>query len=148
MLQVGDRVKLTDNALHIAPKNMPSRFGKIVGLDDEFFEVALDGCVTGHAGNSNDDRVHDRWYLLPEDLEPATRQRPSIASDIALKPQAKSVLRHLEREGRISPMKALMVYGISRLAACIWELREAGYKIDTARKVDASGHHYASYALK
>jgi hypothetical protein len=44
-------------------------------------------------------------------------------------------------------MEALVSYGIPRLAACIYDLREAGYGIYTHRKRDGAGHIYARYEL-
>lgn len=72
---------------------------------------------------------------------------PSIASDLRLKPQSKTVLRHLKAGDKLTPMKALIVYGISRLAACIHDIRQAGYSVTTKTKSDAQGHKYAEYAL-
>lgn len=72
----------------------------------------------------------------------------SIATDISLKPQSKTVLRHLRNHDHISPAQALIVYGISRLAACIYDLREAGYVVGMEMKQDAQGHKYASYWLE
>jgi len=72
---------------------------------------------------------------------------PSIASDLKLKPQARTVLTHMRNHDHISPMKALAVYGISRLAACIYEIRKAGYRIDAQIKSDEQGHKYTKYRL-
>jgi len=72
---------------------------------------------------------------------------PTIARDLALKPQAKTVLRHLRKKGHISPMEALIVYSISRLAASIFEIRNLGYEVRTVVKHDAQGHKYAKYTL-
>lgn len=74
-------------------------------------------------------------------------KNPSIAIDLGLKPQAKTVLRHLRKHDHISNMKALMVYGISRLAACIYEIRKAGYNVTAETKRDESGHKYTKYRL-
>jgi hypothetical protein len=59
--------------------------------------------------------------------------------------QTKTVLKHLEQRGSISPMEALVSYGISRLAADIHRLREAGHGIYTEYKRDEAGHKYARY---
>ena len=72
---------------------------------------------------------------------------PSIANDLRLKPQTKTVLRHLRKGNHISPMQALVVYSISRLAPCIHDIRKAGYNVSTEVKRDAQGHKYAQYAL-
>lgn len=72
---------------------------------------------------------------------------PSVAADLRLKPQAKTILRHLKNHDHISPMKALGVYGISRLAACIYEIRRAGYAVRAEFARDDAGHKYTKYAL-
>lgn len=72
---------------------------------------------------------------------------PSIAKDLKLTPQAKTVLRHLTNRKSISPMEALITYSISRLASCIHEIRSAGYLVQTMIKHDEQGHKYASYAF-
>lgn len=72
---------------------------------------------------------------------------PSIAKDLTLKPQAKTILTHLRNHDHISPMKALGVYGISRLAACIYEIRQAGYEVAAEFKRDDQGHKYTKYSL-
>ncbi len=83
------------------------------------------------------------WHLSA----PSSPPPPSIASDLSLKPQAKTVLRHLRRKGHISPAEALIVYGISRLAASIYDLRNVGYDIETEIKHDAQNHKYARYTM-
>lgn len=75
------------------------------------------------------------------------KRQPSVANDLRLKPQAKTILRHLKKCDHISPAQALIVYGISRLAPCIYEIRSVGYDVITEMKEDAQGHKYASYRL-
>jgi hypothetical protein len=73
---------------------------------------------------------------------------PSIAKELRLTPQAKTVLRHLERRGTISPMEALVSYSISRLAACIYEIRhKAGHRVVCDIRRDEQGHKYARYTF-
>lgn len=72
---------------------------------------------------------------------------PSIADDLRLTPQAKTVLSHLKKAGPISPAKALVVYGISRLAACIYEIRGVGYTVNSMFRRDEGGHKYTKYSL-
>jgi hypothetical protein len=74
-------------------------------------------------------------------------QRPSIATTVGLYPQTRTILRHLEKRGSISPMEALMAYGCTRLAARIHELREAGFDISTDLRTDQAGHRYARYRM-
>jgi hypothetical protein len=59
--------------------------------------------------------------------------------------QRETVLKHLEHRGSISPMEALVSYGIYRLSANIHLLREDGYGIYTEYKTDEAGHRYARY---
>ncbi len=72
---------------------------------------------------------------------------PSIASDLRLTPQAKTILRHLRQGKSISPAEALIVYSISRLASCIHEIRNIGYMVSTEIRKDTRGHKYARYQL-
>jgi hypothetical protein len=71
----------------------------------------------------------------------------NIMKLLKLKPQARKVLNHLTKRKSISPLEALHVYGIYRLAASIHELRKIGIQINTVMKADASGHHYARYEV-
>lgn len=71
----------------------------------------------------------------------------SLARELSLKPQAKSVLSYLKKYGKITPLKADTVLGVSRLAASIYELKQIGYKITTTNKRDEAGHRYGQYAL-
>lgn len=67
--------------------------------------------------------------------------------ELRLKPQARKVLRHLEKDTSISPLEALMVHGIYRLAASIHELRREGFNVTTTMHKDAAGKKYARYYL-
>lgn len=87
------------------------------------------------------------WNFLHGEALLVTISTPTIATDLKLKPQTKSVLIHLRNNDHISPMQAQVIYGITRLAAAIYDLRKAGYIINKTMKTDAAGHHYASYAL-
>lgn len=71
----------------------------------------------------------------------------SIATDLSLKPQARKILAHLEAGKPITPLKAMTVYGVYRLAASIRELRQAGYVVITELFVDEGGHKYARYSM-
>lgn len=72
---------------------------------------------------------------------------PTVADDLSLKPQSRTILRHLKKIGHITPMKALIVYSISRLAPCIHDIRKIGYGVATDVRQDAQGHKYARYSL-
>lgn len=67
--------------------------------------------------------------------------------ELRLTPQAKRILLHLEKHKSITPLEALGVYGIFRLAARIWELRGIGKKITTVYMKDDNGKPYARYVL-
>lgn len=67
--------------------------------------------------------------------------------ELSVTPQARMVLSHLERRGSISPMEAIITYGITRLAARIFELREIGITVITSLKRDEKGKPYARYTL-
>jgi hypothetical protein len=71
-----------------------------------------------------------------------------LASVLQLKPQTRTVLAHLESGDSISPLEAWAVYGISRLAARIYDLRKAGYEIERELRRDKAGHPYARYFMK
>lgn len=75
-------------------------------------------------------------------------RRIALSSAIGLYPQTRQVLAHLESKGSISPLEAFGVYGITRLAARINELRKAGMEVTTDMRKDAKGTRYASYSLK
>tara|TARA_R100000654_G_scaffold14014_1_gene30287 strand:+ start:2297 stop:2527 length:231 start_codon:yes stop_codon:yes gene_type:complete len=45
--------------------------------------------------------------------------------------QKQKVIRHLETYGSITPLDAFRDYGIMRLAAVIFNLKEDGYNIDS-----------------
>lgn len=79
-----------------------------------------------------------------------TTAAPSISKDLRISQQARTVLHHLEfsEKKSISPMTALNVYGISRLAPCIYEIRHfAGRAVYTKQKRDEAGHKYTRYSL-
>lgn len=64
-----------------------------------------------------------------------------------MKPATAQVLHYLQQHGSITPMQALNELGCYRLGARIWELRDAGYPIDTETVSTPSGKHYAKYVL-
>lgn len=68
------------------------------------------------------------------------------------KTQAYKVLRHLKIYGKIDPFTAISEYGIMRLSARIWNLREMGYTIETHTKqgINRFGEpcRWAEYVLK
>ena len=60
---------------------------------------------------------------------------------------SQKVLRHLKESGKISPLEALIVHRIVRLAPRIMELRDLGHEILTCTKSDEAGTSYTSYEL-
>jgi hypothetical protein len=72
----------------------------------------------------------------------------TIATELSLTPLAKSILLHLRKRGDISPMEAMVAYGTMRLAPAIYELRQAGYGIQSILREDVRGHRYTRYVLK
>ena len=66
--------------------------------------------------------------------------------------QVERVLRHLKEVGSINPAQAITEYGIYRLAAVIFILREAGHSIDTdfahGRNRYDEPVHWAVYSLQ
>lgn len=61
--------------------------------------------------------------------------------------QTDRIRKHLQVHGPITPMEALMVYKITRLAARIHELRAEGLNIVAKPKKDALGARYTEYRL-
>ncbi len=59
------------------------------------------------------------------------------------------IIRHLRKYGSISPHEAAMSYGITRLAARIFELKEDGYQIHVERKVHKmTRKQYVKYSFE
>lgn len=67
--------------------------------------------------------------------------------ELKVSPQARKVLRHLERHRSITPLEALGVYGIFRLAARVYELRREGFNVVTTIMRDENEKPYAKYVL-
>lgn len=61
--------------------------------------------------------------------------------------QREKILRHLQSGKTITPLEAMGVYGVWRLGARIFELRELGYDIATYDNRDPQGKPYAEYEL-
>ncbi len=149
-VKVGDRVRV----LKYGPfaRMEGTVVNRVGGSGDPLFLVEFDTPrVGGHDGYTHYgklDGVETRWYCDANQLEAVPATKPTVASDLRLTPQAKTVLRHLKKRGSISPAEALIVHGISRLAACIHEIRKrAGYRVATEMRQDEHGHKYASYKL-
>lgn len=136
--KVGDKVRVTTRR-HGADQygdigtvidtEAPSRFGLVIAVSFGY-------------DNVNTYAPHDLDLLYA-----APVVKPSVASDLKLKPQSKTILLHLKRRGSITPMEALVSYGNSRLAAAIYDIRKIGYVVDKEMRKDEGGHNYARYTL-
>jgi hypothetical protein len=76
-----------------------------------------------------------------------TIENSMLSKAIRLPPQAKVILRHLEKGKDISLIASLHVYQISRLSDCIMKIRRAGYDVLTQMRMTETGKEYASYRL-
>lgn len=79
-----------------------------------------------------------------------TKTSAPLASLIGLKPQAKTILLHIEKTGSISALDAFTTYQITSatLARRVCDLEEAGVKILRERKVHPiTTRAYTRYAL-
>ena len=61
--------------------------------------------------------------------------------------QTERILNHLKQGREITPLEALYNYGVFRLGARIWELREQGYQIKSTI-IKKGKKHFASYKLE
>jgi hypothetical protein len=59
--------------------------------------------------------------------------------------QNEAVLNHLMTGRSLSPLEALGLYGVFRLAARVFELKDMGVDIRKVTKVDINGKQYAEY---
>lgn len=61
--------------------------------------------------------------------------------------QKNLILKHLKDKGDISPLEALGLYRVMRLAAVIFDLKKDGHKIKTEIRTAPNGRPYARYKL-
>ena len=62
--------------------------------------------------------------------------------------QRNIILNHLKAEGHITPLEALFVHRVHRLASRVEELRNENlYIIDTVKAKDAAGNEYTRYVF-
>lgn len=152
-IKTGDRVRIKDG-YHDQKGVTGTVF--ITGVPEPETIVTLDEGFEGwtqqaHYGEPNPGAKG--WYMplrglvKLEDSVSLETQSPSIADDLRLKPQARKILRHLRSGKTISPLEAQNVYGVYRLAASIFDIRQLGYNVKTVRKQDEAGHKYARYSL-
>lgn len=71
----------------------------------------------------------------------------SLMREADLKPLGKKTLHYLRTRGNLSPLIFWSTYGSHRLAAQIYDLRQAGFRITKTMKTDEEGAEYASYTL-
>lgn len=76
-----------------------------------------------------------------------TIENSKLSKALRLPPQAKTILRHLEKGKTISLVESMHVYQISRLSDCIFKLRNAGYDVLTDMRTTETGKEYARYML-
>ena len=66
--------------------------------------------------------------------------------------QTERIIKHLKEHGSITPLEAIKEYGITRLGARIWDLRDLGYDIETQTETSKNRFgdktSYAKYVLK
>jgi hypothetical protein len=62
-------------------------------------------------------------------------------------PQAMTILAHLMQAGPLTGVEAEQVYRVRHLPARIFELRNAGHRIHSAVKHDATGQRYTRYSI-
>lgn len=63
------------------------------------------------------------------------------------KSQRERILIHLQSGKTINPLQALNLYGCFRLGARIYDLKRAGFDIDS-RLVHENGVQYAEYSMR
>jgi hypothetical protein len=61
--------------------------------------------------------------------------------------QNDTLLNHMLTGRSISPLEALGLYGVFRLAARVFELKGMGVDIQKVTKVDINGKQYAEYSI-
>lgn len=116
----------------------------------ELFLVKFDKKVAAGAGHGPDEA---NWWCSNEDLKKATDDtftvgsHTDLATDINVKGQQRTILKHLKDGKNITQMKAMGVYHIARLSDVILKLRRKGYDIRTELCDDEVGGTYASYFL-
>ncbi len=116
------------------------------GREGEIFEIAsYDGMFYGIKSKIISGGVLTGWYPRRFKLVKAKAPEPVVLKK--LQPLPARILKHLQTKKTISPIEALAAYGTTRLAAAIFQLRKAGYTINTEYKNDNVGHPYARYWL-
>lgn len=164
-LKTGDKVTILDEPVTIreyfAPIGAIGLEGTVVGVNEETACVDFGREVDGWSSwlfplsaiKAPAPKVAKPVVAKPKTVKPKVakpkkaRSRLSLSHVLTLYPQTRKVLAHMEQHSSISPLEAFGVYRITRLAARINEIRDAGVEIITTMKRDATGTRYASYSL-
>ena len=62
--------------------------------------------------------------------------------------QASRILRYLQDGGKLTPMDALQMFGCFRLGGRIYDLKKAGYKIESEMVKLPNGKRVARYSYQ
>lgn len=69
------------------------------------------------------------------------------STDATKLPQAEAILKMLQAGRKITPLHALAEIGCFRLGARIWDLKQAGHRIEKTLVVNEHGVRFAEYSL-
>ena len=61
--------------------------------------------------------------------------------------QTDQVYRHFTQGRSLTPLSALNLFGVMRLGARIWEIRQRGFKVRSTLVRLQNGKHVARYSL-
>lgn len=71
----------------------------------------------------------------------------TLANDLTLPQQARTILAHLQKGKTITPIESMIVYNIYRLSDCILKIRNAGHDVLMEMCQDERGKKYGRYSL-
>jgi hypothetical protein len=61
--------------------------------------------------------------------------------------QKQTVLNHLTNNRKLTSIEAIGLYGITRLAAVVYDLKKQGLEVETTMKNGVNNTQYAQYSL-
>jgi|TARA_R110002074_G_scaffold198790_1_gene366463 hypothetical protein len=61
--------------------------------------------------------------------------------------QKQTVLNHLTNNRKLTSIEAIGLYGITRLAAVVYDLKKQGLEVETTMKNGVNSTQYAQYSL-
>ena len=61
--------------------------------------------------------------------------------------QTQTVLNHLTNNRKLTSIEAIGLYGITRLAAVVYDLKKQGLEVETTMKNGVNSTQYAQYSL-